>query len=158
MQVPLGRRQNGIERHGGPVPPSRVSGCRGPNGRIDGTTRGTSVPLQNRTNGRKTHKKAQFVHILIKNDAKQRPIVIFSIFRLCFISCVYLNCVKEMPPGTYVCIQRSELSVACLHNCFNYLVYVSFSGKNTKSSSLYMKILQGKAPILNVPNFECVKF
>ena len=37
------------------------------------------------------HKKARFVLILFVNDANQRPMVIFSIFRLSFISCVYLN-------------------------------------------------------------------
>ena len=42
------------------------------------------------------HKKARFVHILIKNYAKQRLIVVFSICFLCFIS-VSLNCVKDMP-------------------------------------------------------------
>ena len=50
--------------------------------------------------GTKRHKKARFLHILIKNDAKQQPRVVFSLFRLCFISCVSLNCVKDMPPGS----------------------------------------------------------
>jgi len=50
-------------------------------------------------NSLKMHKNARFLHILIKNYAKKRLIVVFSIFRLCFISCVSLNCVKKMPPG-----------------------------------------------------------
>ena len=55
--------------------------------------------ISNCNNGWKTHKKARFVHILIKNDAKQLPMVVFSIFCLCFISCMYLDSVKEMLPG-----------------------------------------------------------
>ena len=56
-------------------------------------------------NGWKTHKNSWFVHILIKNDAKQQLIVVFSIYHLCFISCVSLNCVKDMPPEVVFTIE-----------------------------------------------------
>jgi len=54
----------------------------------------------NPNNGRKTHKKAWFVHILIKNYAKQRLIVFFFILpslfhKLCVLELWELNCEQE---------------------------------------------------------------
>ena len=43
-------------------------------------------------NGWKTHKNARFVHILIKNYAKQRQIVVFSIFSMFYKLCVLELC------------------------------------------------------------------
>ena len=51
----------------------------------------------NHNNGWKTHKKAQFLHIFIMNDARQRTMVVFSILpslfhKLCVLE---LNCEGE---------------------------------------------------------------
>jgi hypothetical protein len=45
-------------------------------------------------NGSKTHENAQFVHILIKNGAKKRLIVVFSFLPPLF----HKFCVLELPP------------------------------------------------------------
>ena len=56
--------------------------------------------IRKRERSWKTHKNAQFVHILIKNDAKQRLIVVFSILRplfhkLCVLELCKQNCERE---------------------------------------------------------------
>jgi len=59
------------------------------------------------------HTTACFVHILIKKDAKQRPFVVFSIFRLCCIICVYCTDPPSHPLSGGISVYLIQYTYIC---------------------------------------------